>query len=315
MPLKARNLVLTKSQAACLVALQPRKGSKAEIAILAKLDLVKTAAALRVLMPLGLARQDRTKAWHTTARAKTCRFETVADRPRRNSGVPGPGARRLLEVLHRPMRGREIAEKLGVTYQRVHQLTIRLHAQGRVTFGDPENPSWIVMRAGDKTPFLSRDEERVLSAIPPEYATNATKIRLAARMSEDKVQQTLERLIASRFVKACEGFQGNQLYRITAAGLKHPQRSQSVRRAQAPRLPVESDRIRKVLSAILDSGALRIRDVTDVLRVPHQSINALMQYLKRKHLVKKTGQEFSAPYALTDEGRTALAEMTRRHAA
>ena len=31
--------------------------------------------------------------------------------------------------------------------------------------------------------------------------------------------------------------------------------------------------------------------------------------------VRKTGQEFSAPYALTDEGRAALAEMTRRHAA
>src|SRR5216684_5089434 len=62
MPLKARNLVLTKSQAACLVALRHRKGSKAEIAILAKLDLLKTAAALRLLMRLGLARQDRTKA-------------------------------------------------------------------------------------------------------------------------------------------------------------------------------------------------------------------------------------------------------------
>jgi DNA-binding PadR family transcriptional regulator len=150
----------------------------------------------------------------------------------------------------------------------------------------------------------------VLSAIPTEYATNATKIKLAARMSENKVQQALERLTASRFVKASEGFQGNKLYRITASGLKHPQRGQFVRRAQAPRLPVESDRIRKALS-----GALRIRDITDVLGVPHQSINALMQYLKRKHLVKKTGQEFSAPYALTDEGRAALAEMTRRHAA
>jgi predicted transcriptional regulator len=191
---------------------------------------------------------------------------------------------------------------------------IKLHAQGRVKFGDPERPFWIVMRAGDKTPFLSRDEERVLSAIPPEYATNATKVRLAARIPENKVHQTLERLIASRFIEACEGFQGNRLYRITAAGLKHPQHDQSARRAQAPRLPAESDRIRKVLSAILDSGALRIRDVTDVLRVPHQSINALMQYLKRKHLVKKTGQEFSAPYSLTDEGRAALAEMTRRRA-
>jgi DNA-binding IclR family transcriptional regulator len=48
MPPKARNLVLTKSQAACLAALQHRKGSKAEIAILAKLDLLKTAAALRI---------------------------------------------------------------------------------------------------------------------------------------------------------------------------------------------------------------------------------------------------------------------------
>jgi Mn-dependent DtxR family transcriptional regulator len=315
MPPKARNLVLTKSQAACLAALQHRKGFKAEIAILAKLDLLKTAAALRVLMRLGLTRQDRTKAWHTTARAKTCCFETVPDRPRQNSGVPGPGARRLFEVLDRPMRGREIAEKLGVTYQRVHQLTIRLHAQGRVTFGDPENPSWIVMRTGDKTPFLSRDEERVLSAIPLEYATNATKIRLVARLPENKTQQALERLIASRFVKLCEGFQGNQLYRITAAGLRHPQRAQFVRRAQAPRLPVESDRVRKVLSAILDAGALRIRDVTNDLRVPHQSINALMQYLKRKHFVEKVGQEFNAPYSLTDQGRAVLAEMTLRHAA
>jgi DNA-binding PadR family transcriptional regulator len=171
------------------------------------------------------------------------------------------------------------------------------------------------MRTGDKTPFLSRDEERVLSAIPPEYATNAMKIRLAARMPDDKVQRTLERLIASRFVKTCEGFPGNRLYRITAAGLKHPQRDLSVRHAQAPRLPVESDRIRKALSAILDAGALRIRDVTGVLRVPHQSINALMQYLKRKHLVEKTGQDLHAPYSLTETGHAALAEMTRRQAA
>jgi predicted transcriptional regulator len=85
--------------------------------------------------------------------------------------------------------------------------------------------------------------------------------------------------------------------------------------AQRCRLPVESDRVRKVLSTILDSGALRIRDVTDTLRIPRQSINALMQYLKRKHLVEKIGSEFEAPYSLTDKGRAALAEMTRRLAA
>jgi hypothetical protein len=133
------------------------------------------------------------------------------------------------------MRGREIAEKLGVTHQRVHQLAIRLHAQGRVTFGDPEKPLRIVMRADDKTPVLSLEEERVLSAIPPEYATNATKIRLAARMPEKKVQQILERLIASLFVKACEGFQGNQLYPDHRSWLEtSPTRPIRLSRASAP---------------------------------------------------------------------------------
>jgi len=164
-----------------------------------------------------------------------------------------------------------MAEKLGLSHQRVRQLVIKLHAQGRVSFGNPEKPFWIVMRAGDKTPLLSRDEERVLSAFPREYATNATKIRLATRMPENKVEQILERLIVSRFVEAFEGLQGNRVYRITAAGLKHPQRNQFARRAQAPRLPVESERVRKVLSVILESGVLRIRDVRDVLSIPHDS--------------------------------------------
>jgi len=132
---------------------------------------------------------------------------------------------------------------------------------------------------------------------------------------ENKVEQILQRLIVSRFVEASEGLRGNQVFRITAAGLKHPQRVEDAHRAREPRLPVESDRVRKVLSAISDSGVLRIRDVTDMLRLPRQSINGLMQYLKRKHLVKKTRQELQAPYSLTEAGHAALAEMTRRQAA
>ena len=73
------------------------------------------------------------------------------------------------------MRGNEIVEKLAVSHQRVRQLLIKLHAQGHVTFGDPEKPFWIMRRAGDKTPLLSRDEEHVLSAIPREYVTNTTR--------------------------------------------------------------------------------------------------------------------------------------------
>jgi Mn-dependent DtxR family transcriptional regulator len=213
------------------------------------------------------------------------------------------------------MRGNEIVERLGVSHQRVRQLVIKLHAQGHVNFGDPEKPFWIIRRADDRAPLLSRNEEHVLSAIPREYVTNAAKIRLAARMSENEVQKILDGLIASCFVEEFEGFQGNRVYRLTEAGKSHPQRDQSARRAAVPRLPVESDRVRNVLSTILDSRALRIRDLTHALRIPRKSINALMQYLKRKHLVKKTGPEFDAPYSLTDEGRAALAEMTRRLAA
>jgi DNA-binding IclR family transcriptional regulator len=312
---KARNLLLTQSQAACLIALRIHKVSQPKIAVQAKLALAKTAAALRTLARLGLAQQDQTKSWHATARGKTCRFETVPERPRRNNGLPGPRGRRLLELLDGPMRGSEIVEKLGITHQGVRQLLIKLHAQGRVSFGDPENPFWIVMRPDDKTSLLSRDEERVLSAIPREYTTDATKIRLAARVPDSQIHQILERLLVRRFVEASNGLRGTRVYRITNAGVQHPQCTQSVRRAKAPRLPVESDRIRKVLSAIFDSSELRIIDVTNQLSIPQQSMNALMQYLKRKRLVKKNGLEPHAPYSLTAEGLAALTEMTRRQAA
>jgi Mn-dependent DtxR family transcriptional regulator len=311
----AGNLVLTESQAACLIALRHREDSQPKVAIEAKLALAKTATALRALARLGLAEDDQTKKWRATSRGKTCRFETVPDRARRNNGLPDSSGRRLLELLDRPMRGREIAEKLQITPQRVRELLIKLHALGCVNFGDPHDPSWIVMRAGDKTSLLSCDEERVLSAIPREYATDATKIRLAARVPESKAQQILERLLIRRFVEVSEGPRGNRVYRITIAGLEHPQYSQSARRAQAPRLPVESDRIRQVLSAILDSGELRIKDVSNALRIPNQSMNALMQYLKRKRLVKKNDQQLHSPYSLTAQGLAALADMTRRQAA
>lgn len=110
---------LTKSQAACLIALRHHQRTQPEIAIEARLDLKKTTTALRALASLGLTKQDQTKKWHVTERGKTCHFRTVADRTRRNYGLPGPAGRRLLKLLIRPMQCNEIAEKLGVTHQRV----------------------------------------------------------------------------------------------------------------------------------------------------------------------------------------------------
>jgi DNA-binding IclR family transcriptional regulator len=312
---KARSLILTESQAACLVALRFRKESKTEIAIQAKLDLKKAATALETLKELGLARRGEINRWHFTARGRNCRFKTIPDRIRRGSAPLGPGARRLLDVLDRPMRGSELAETLGITLQRVHQLVVKLYAQGLVKLGDPENILEVVSRNKDKTVLLSRDEARVLSAIPDAYATNVTKIRLAVFLPEKNVQQILDRFVASRFVAAQGGFTDKTIYQITAAGLKHPQRHQDGRLAHAPRLPVESDRVHSVLSAIRDARSLRIRDLKVALKIPHPSINALMQYLKRKALVQKTSQDQAAPYSLTEKGLDALTEMARRHAA
>jgi predicted transcriptional regulator len=307
----AKNLLLTEPQAACLIALRHRKDFQSKIAIEAKLSLKKTLAALRTLAEVGLVERDQEKRWCATPRGKTRRFDTIPDRPRRNDGLPGPGGRRLLALLDRPMRGHEIVEKLGITHQGVRQLLIKLHACGCVRFADPENPFWIVMRADDKTSVLCRNEERVLSTIPREYATDATKIRIAAGISDVEIRKILERLLVRRLISTSDGLRGNRVYRITDAGVKHPQFLQFASRAQAPRPPVESDRVRKVLSAIFDSGELRIKDVTNAVSVPHQSINALMQYLKRKRLVKKSGRDLYSPYALTAEGIAALAEMTR----
>jgi len=170
---KARNLVLTKSQAACLIALRRRKDSKPAIAIQAKLDLTKTAAELGALARIGLARQDQSKRWHTTTSGKACRFKIVPDRLRRNSGLPGPGALRLLQLLDRPMRGSEIAEELGLSHQRVRQLVIKLHAQGRVSFGDPDMPFWIVTRPSCHHSAEKRDE-LAPPHVPPEEQACAT---------------------------------------------------------------------------------------------------------------------------------------------
>jgi DNA-binding IclR family transcriptional regulator len=311
---KAQTLILSRSQAACLSALRQGHETQPRIAVEAKLTLANTAATLRTVARLGVAERDSTKRWRATARGNVCRFETVPDRPRPDSG-PGPAGRRVLELLDRPMRGREIVEKLGMTHQGLRQLLIKLHAQGHVRFAEPEYPFWFVSRADDKTSLLSRDEERVLSVVPRDYATDATKIRLASGVSDSKVHQTLERLLVRRLAEVSDGPGEKRIYRITNVGLKHPQYAQSARRAQALRLPVESDRIRNVLSIIMNSGELRIKDVTNALRLPPRSMNALMQYLKRRHLVKKTGHALNSPYSLTAEGLAALAEMTRRQAA
>jgi hypothetical protein len=210
-----------------------------------------------------------------------------------------------------PRRGEALAKKLGLSRQGAFHVIRRLYAQGHVKFGDPEDPSWLVMRAEDETPLLTREQEPVLSAMPGEYATNAVKLRRRTLLPDDRVEAALHHLVSSGFAEAVGEFNGAALFRATAAGIGHPQNRPDIRAAEPPHLPVYSDRVRALLSAIENAGAMRIRDLTATLRWHFQSTNSLMQYLKRKGLVQKAGDFFEAPYALTVMGRFTLAEMVQ----
>ncbi len=56
-------------------------------------------------------------------------------------------------------------------------------------------------------------------------------------------------------------------------------------------------------------GPTRTRDIGLTLGLRHQSLNALMQYLKRKNAVRTQSDTRFAPYQLTPDGREMLAAM------
>ncbi len=59
-------------------------------------------------------------------------------------------------------------------------------------------------------------------------------------------------------------------------------------------------------------GPTRTRDIGFRLGIPQASINALMQYLKRKNAVHTQTDSRPAPYGLTPDGLEMLAAMKRQ---
>jgi DNA-binding IclR family transcriptional regulator len=226
--------------------------------------------------------------------------------------VPGSTAEQLLRVLNSPLSGKELARRLGVTPQRIHQLVVKLHAQGRVRIGDPRSVLRVVARSDDPAVLLARDEERILSAFPEGHIlTSAPRLAAAAGMPTPRAIAALVRLKKNRLVKHAESARHSGCYSLTARGSDHFQRSDAAPKAEPIPLSVRSDRVQAVLSC-LDTGEARIRDLRDTLGIAHASINALLQYLKRKGLVRKTSSDLYAAYALTSDGRATLTAMIRR---
>jgi len=315
MPLHSGCLALRKSQIACIRAVSRGIHSKTQIAIATRLDLSTTLRALNALERIRLIKKTADHQWRMTHRGSSCRFKTISDKKRRRSKRLGQGAERLLKALRRPMSGNELASELRITKQRVHQLVVKLYGMGHVRLGDRKSILHIVARKDDPVPLLPRDEQRVFSAIAEQYDTTVGKIKRIVGCNEAEVENTLRRLVQMGLVAENKRMNGSRRYQITKAGSLHPQYAQSGGRADPPPLPVRSDRVFAVLSLLAERGGAQIIEVRDALRVPHRSINALFQYLKRKCLIRKEGENLRAPYALTDDGREVLTELHHRRAA
>ena len=309
-----KSISLSPSEAVCLEALRSGTGRKMLIALRASLNLRQTKLALERLASLGLATTDGGRTWHLTPQGKRADI-SIAPAVRTRGRKPmtglalGASAARLLALLERPRRGAELAASLNVTRQRVHQLVVALSARGLIRSADPNYPTFVIALKEDPSTLLRQNQERVLSAFPETKATTLSKIALVTNMPADKIATLADFLRELGLIAKPGSATYGDLYQLTAVGSAHWQRSASARHADIPPPPFRSDRVRGVLSYLESQGPTRTRDVGRGLAVPQTSINALMQYLKRKNAVRTQTDARHAPYSLTPDGREMLAAM------
>ena len=314
-----KTVALNPSEAACLTTLRSGSERKALIAMRARLNLRQAKRALGGLASLDIAASDDDRTWHLTPRGKAADIliaPSVRTRGRnRVSGwPPGPAAAHLLALLDRPRHGAELGALLGVTRQRVHQLVVALFARDLIRAGDPGCPGFVVALKEDPSLLLRQDQERVLSAFPDTEATTLSKIALVTHMAKGRTAAVAESLRETGLIEKTGAAVHGGLYRLTATGSAHWQRSTAGPRADVPPLPFRSNRVRDVLSFLESEGPTRTRDVGLRLEISQTSINALMQYLKRKKVVRTRSGARHAPHELTPEGRQMLAAMKRKAA-
>lgn len=299
---------LNESEAACLEAIRSGADTKTGVALRAQLDLDQTEAALGRLTSAGLIEKRRRRlslAPHgpDIALVVTLDGKRQRGRRRRTSRRPGPSGQRLLDRLGRPRRGTDLAEELGLSPQRIHQLAVRLSALGLVRIGDPARPLHILARTDDPSLLLRAPEEAVLSVFPETAGTTISKIAGATHKPPTETASVIESLVEKGLVEVQGRSRDASLYRLTPAGCEHEQRNSAARIADLPALPVRSDRVRQVLEHLAQHGPARTRSIAQELEIPRISMNALMQYLKRKELVRKTDGGLHAPYEVTTAGR------------
>jgi DNA-binding MarR family transcriptional regulator len=284
------------------------------IAIRSGLSLKHTASALKSLTSLGIAASKDGRSWHLTRRG--IGSAASADAPPRKRGrkpgdatKPSPSAQRLLACLDRPRTSAELSALMNVTRQRIHQILVVLFALDLIRSADPEHPTGLVARKEDASVLLRRDQERVLSAFPQSGATTRSRLATAAGLRAAAIAAALEFLSREGLIETTGTTRSGDLYQLTPAGSAHWQRSATANRADLPPPPFRSDRVRDVLTYLEEHGQRRTRDIAAELNIPPTSMNALMQYLKRRNAVGNRNDVRHSPYGLTADGRRMLAAM------
>jgi predicted transcriptional regulator len=208
-----------------------------------------------------------------------------------------------------------MARLLGVTRQRVHQLLVRHLAAGTIRLADERNPSLMIARSDDPVMLLRQEMERVLSALPDPGAATVTaqQISSVVHLPPELVGSILEELAGGGLI-ARAGSGTMTTYQLTAAGTAHCQRRSDARRVAPPeaRIPFRSERIQAVLDHMARHGPARAITLSQELDISFQSMNALMQYLKRRGLASKADVARSAPHQITEAGRRVLQAFQQR---
>ena len=188
-----KTISLTRAEAACLDAIRAGAGMQSLIALQTKLTLKDAAGSIAKLAAAGLVIRQQRYCWEATRRGERAVVSIVANPERSRGGKrfgeirPGTSSDRLVALLDRPRRGTDLANELGISSQRVHQLVIRMVALGFLRVGDERHPLRIVCRADDDSVLLRITEERILSALPQGGATTVDKIAIMTRMTRPDV--------------------------------------------------------------------------------------------------------------------------------
>jgi DNA-binding MarR family transcriptional regulator len=255
---------------------------------------------------------------HETVTAIALPPATRRGRKPLSRSVATPSEARLLTMLDRPRRATELAKLLGVTRERVRQLIFRLLALDFIRSADPAAPTSVVARKDDPSLLLRMEQACVLSRFPDDEATTLSRIVGLVHIPRERLTIIAEALREAGLIETAGTAEQAELYRLTPAGRTHWQRSGDVRKADAPPpppLPFRSDRVRSVLACLASKGPIRTRDIGLELGIRQPSMNALMQYLKRKNAVRTQSGVRRSPYELTADGRRLLVEMQNRQAA